>query len=61
MDLLNHGMQFTMSVPNLEVALTMARWAADEIKRHIDSEWAKAHGQRVVVAGAPLPRIHGSN
>ena len=61
MDLVNHGMQFTMSVPNLEIALAMARWAADEVKRHVDAAWAKQHGQRVIVASGPLPKIAQGN
>lgn len=61
MDLQNHGLQLTIKAPNLEIAYAMARWAADEIKRAIDAEWAKAHGQRVIVAGGPLAKISTRN
>jgi hypothetical protein len=44
-------MSFVLKCQNLEIALAMARWAADELKRRCDRAWIAANETRIALPG----------
>jgi hypothetical protein len=50
LDLRRGDFTFEVSAPNLEVALTMARWAADELGRLINEAWLASRKSIIVPA-----------
>jgi hypothetical protein len=50
LDLATFNLNIDGAVPGFECALAMLRMAADESKRLVDNEWAKAHGGRLITS-----------